>query len=101
MSKYPLEWGWHDQPDAAKTSATDPPRETLVGRRPREDGNLDIAAWGDRVCANHPSKGGQTGAYVVKRRILCRDCAVKALGFENLPSNEQTDAIKPYCLRPG
>jgi hypothetical protein len=86
MSKYPLEWGWHDQPEAT--------------RKPREDGDVDVAAWGDRLCARHPKKSGQTGAYEVGREILCRNCAVKKLGFENLPSDEQTEAIRPYCLDP-
>ena len=100
MSKYPLEWGWHDQLEATKTSATDNPRETLLGRRRREDGDTDVAAWGDRLCVNHPKKSGQTGAYEIRGLIFCRNCAVKKLGFENLPSDEQTEAIRPYCLEP-
>jgi hypothetical protein len=101
MSKYPLEWGWHDQPETTKTSATsDSVRETLLGRKPREDGEVDIAAVGDRLCVNHPKKSGQTGAYEIRGLIFCRDCAVKKLGFENLPSDEQTKAMIPWCLDP-
>ena len=99
MSKYPLEWGWHHQPDLEKTSATPSRRETLLGHRPQED-DVQEAALGDRLCVNHPRKNGMTGAYVVEGRILCRNCAVKKLGFEDLPSDEQTQAMKRWCLEP-
>jgi hypothetical protein len=100
MSKYPLEWGWHTAQDTDSSAPTNAARETLLGRKPQQEGDVQEAALGDRLCVNHPRKNGKTGMYVVKRRILCRDCAVKELGFENMPSNEQTDAIRPYCLQP-
>ena len=74
--------------------------ETGLGRKPKEEGDFDVAAKGDCLCANHPRKSGQTGAYEVEGRILCRDCAVKQLGFEDMPSNEQTKAMTPWCLTP-
>jgi hypothetical protein len=100
MSKYPLEWGW-EQPQHTDIYATaDSPRETLLGRKPRPEDDIHEAAWGDRLCVNHPRKSGQTGAYEVNGRILCRDCAVKKLGFESLPSDEQTAAMQRWCLEP-
>jgi|tagenome__1003787_1003787.scaffolds.fasta_scaffold19706655_2 hypothetical protein len=99
MSKYPLEWGWHHQPDDEETSVTSSPRETLLGHQPKED-DVHDAAWGDRRCANHPKKSGQTGAYEVEGRILCRDCAVKCLGIGDEPSNEQYKVLIPYELKP-
>jgi hypothetical protein len=99
MSRYPLEWGW--EPQATETSATsDSPRETFLGRKPRQEDDVHDVAWGDRLCARHPRKEGKTGAYEVTREILCRDCAVKKLGFENLPSDQQTAYMRPYCLDP-
>lgn len=100
MSKYPLEWGWHTAQDTDSSAPTDAARETILGRKPQQDDNVQEAALGDRLCANHARKNGKTGAYVVKRRILCRDCAVKELGFEDLPSDEQTEAMKRWCLEP-
>ncbi|HLG45931.1 MAG TPA: hypothetical protein VKY24_06795 [Reyranella sp.] len=92
MSKYPLEWGWHTAQDTDSSAPTNAARETLLGRKPQQEGDVQEAALGDRLCVNHPRKNGKTG--------MCRDCAVKELGFENMPSNEQTDAIRPYCLQP-
>lgn len=93
MSRYPLEWGWEQPQDTETSATTDSPRETLLGRKPRQEDDVHDAAWGDRLCANHPRKSGQTGAYDVENQILCRNCAVKKLGFENLPSDEQTVAM--------
>lgn len=99
MSRYPLEWGW-EQPQATEASATtDSPRETLLGRKPRQEDDVYDAAWGDRRCVNHPKKSGQTGAYEVEGRILCRDCAVKSLGIGDEPRNEQYKTLIPYELK--
>jgi hypothetical protein len=101
MSRYPLEWGWHtDEPTQVSAKSEPSSVEASPGRKPKEEGDFDVAAKGDRLCANHPRKSGQTGAYEVEGRILCRDCAVKRLGFEDMPSNEQTVAMVPWCLRP-
>lgn len=102
MSKYPLEWGWHDQPEATKTSATDSPRETLLGRKARE-GEQDVAqAWGDLKCQGYCASGGDsgtTGAYRVEGKILCWKCAVKRLGVENAPGREQSETLEPFILK--
>ena len=101
MSKYPLEWGWHHQPELEKASATPAsPRETLLGRKPRQEDDVQEAAVGDRLCVNHPRKNGMTATHSVGGQNLCRNCAVKKLGFEDLPSDEQTQAMKRWCLEP-
>jgi hypothetical protein len=105
MSKYPLEWGW-ETPETTRISTTEmsTPRETLPGRRPKEDGDIDIASshWGDRKCQGYCASGGDsgtTGAYEISRRIYCRKCAVKKLGIEDEPSNEQNDTLERYELK--
>jgi hypothetical protein len=102
MSKYPLEWGWHHQPELEKTSSIPTsPKATLLGRKSREDGDVDIAATGDLRCEACPKGGswGTTGSYNVEDRILCRACAVKQLGVGNEPSNEQYKALRPFELK--
>ena len=99
MSTYPLEWGWHHQPEATKTSATSgPPRETLLGRKPREAGDELAQAWGDLRC-QRCTDPGMTGAYRVEGKILCWRCAVKSLGVENAPGREQSETLAPLILK--
>jgi len=64
------------------------------------DGDTQVAQHlGDRLCVNHPRKSYVTGMYSVSGRILCKDCAVKKLGFGDLPSTEVGPAMRPYLLR--
>ena len=72
----------------------------FFGRKPKQEGDVQEVAWGDRLCVNHPKKSGQTGAYEVEGRILCRNCAVKCLGIGDEPSNEQYKTLEPYELKP-
>ena len=102
--QYPLEWGW-ETPDTTKVSTTDmpTPRETLLGRRPKEDTDVDIASshWGDLKCQGYCASGGDsgtTGAYRVEGKILCWKCAVKRLGVENAPGREQSETLEPFIL---
>jgi hypothetical protein len=39
---------------------------------------------------------GMTGMYIVSGRRLCRDCAVKFLGIQNLPAAEQTKILQNF-----
>jgi hypothetical protein len=65
-----------------------------------EDGAIQLAAAGDLKCTGGYCRSGgtygTTAMYIVNRKPVCRDCAVKLLGFENLPARERTDALKPY-----
>src|SRR5262249_20287795 len=74
------------QHTAQDTDSSAPPnvaRETLIGRKPQQDGDVQEAAWGDRLCVNHPRKNGKTGTHEIGEQIYCRDCAVKCLGIED------------------
>ena len=44
---------------------------------------------------------GNDRQYEVERRILCRNCAVKRLGAEDLPEVEKIRTLMPYLLPPG
>jgi hypothetical protein len=102
MSKYPLEWGWHHQPEVEENStAPASPRETLLGGKPREN-DVHDAASGDRKCQGYCADGGDwgtTGAYEIRRRIYCKKCAVKKLGIEDEPGDEQNRTLKWYELQ--
>ncbi|MFI5001287.1 MAG: hypothetical protein ACHQK9_15525 [Reyranellales bacterium] len=96
MTKYPLEWGW-EQSDTPNTSTVSEwkPKPTLLSG----DGT-ELAAVGDLRCEACPSGGtwGTTGAYKVENTIMCRECAVKRLGIENLPGSEQNKILKNFEL---
>jgi hypothetical protein len=55
-------------------------------------------------CEGFPSgchSGGNFGAnanYTVSGRNLCRECAVKMLGFENEPESEKIEVLRLYPL---
>lgn len=63
---------------------------------------MEPVAMGDRKCQGCGAgrASGQTGAFQVTGRILCRNCAVKKLGLENETSKEQTLGIAPFSLDP-
>ena len=100
MINYPLEWGWHTPQDTDTSAPTNAPRRTLLGRKPQQEDEVQEAALGDRLCVNHPRRNGKTATHSVEGLNLCRDCAVKQLGFEDMPSDEQTLAMKRWCLEP-
>lgn len=101
MTKYPLEWGW-DQPDTSKSSTSSEwkPRATLLGSN---GSDINVAAVGDLKCqGGECSQGGTwgtTGAYDYNGKILCRDCAVKARGIEDLPGGQQDKILKRIELQ--
>jgi hypothetical protein len=103
MSKeYPLEWGWHTSPEPNTSSPSDwKPRSTLLGRKPDEGGDVDIAATGDLQCEACPSGGswGATAMYEIYGRKMCRSCAVKELGIGDLPGAEQIKYLEPFLIK--
>ena len=107
-SAYPLEWGWHTDPKANTSSASEwKPKPTLIGGTTSSaaaDGDgTKVAAWGDLKCQGVCSQGGSRGTtamYHMEERNLCANCAVKAAGAENLPSDEQVRILQPFLLRP-
>jgi len=58
-------------------------------------------AAGDLRCEACPRGGsyGTTGAYRVGGQTLCSQCAVKRLGYGDLPSSELPRALEPYILK--
>lgn len=101
MPKYPLEWGWHTDPETnpEPTPAETPPPKTGW---PTLLNSVTPIAWGDRKCQAYCSAGGDsgtTGAYVIDGRIHCFKCAIKKLGVENEPPAEQIETLRPRELK--
>lgn len=46
-----------------------------------------------------PKIESRGGAYEIGRRIYCRKCAVKKMGVEDEPSNEQNKALERFELK--
>lgn len=108
MAKYPLEWGW-DQSDAPSSSTASDwkPKPTLLsGADPEsigDDAKIELAAAGDLRCqgvCNQGGSWGKTGMYSIRGRNLCSECAVKEIGAENLPADEQVRILRPFILMP-
>lgn len=99
MTKYPLEWGWEQAPHNSSGAPAETPRETLLGRM--GNGDVQVAAAGDLRCEVCPRGGswGTTGSYVIGRTVMCRECAVKRLGIEELPGSEQNEYLKNFELQ--
>jgi hypothetical protein len=68
----------------------------------QDPGAIQPVAGGDLRCKGFNCKNGgsfgTTGAWVIERRKVCRDCAVKILGIGQLPSTEQTEILQPFEL---
>ena len=64
---------------------------------------IQPVAGGDLRCKGFNCKSGgsfgTTGGWIVEGRKVCRACAVKMLGIEQLPSTEQTEILQPFELR--
>lgn len=92
LQKYNPDW---------ETESRVPPKSPGAGQWTGESG-IDIAARGDLPCQGCPSGGsyGTTGMYRVEGKILCHDCAVKAIGAENESAAEKTRALKPFLWGP-
>jgi hypothetical protein len=98
MTKNILEWGWHTSTPTSSSSTSDwKPATTLLGRT--ED-SVDIAAAGDLRCVGGSCASGgdygATAAYRVNNTPLCRKCAVRRLGIEDEPSNEQYETLRNF-----
>src|SRR5262245_35802367 len=108
MSTYPLEWGWHTNPTSNTSSSSEwKPKPTLIGgTKPTTTDDSDgtkVAAWGDLKCQGVCREGGSRGTtamYNIGNRNLCADCAAKAAGAENLPSDEKVLILRPFLLMP-
>jgi len=77
---------------------------TPAGQRPTS-GNAQTAAVGDLRCDGFSAgcqmggSRGTTATHRVSGRNLCTSCAIKMLGFEELPSVERVKSLAPYILR--
>ena len=88
MTNYPLEWGWH----------------TSSSSKSAKEGDTNVAAWGDRKCEGCAGGGdyGTTATHIFDRvGKLCRKCALKHMGAEDLPDDEQIKMLRPFELKPG
>ena len=88
MTNYPLEWGWH----------------TSSSSKSAKEGDTDVAAWGDLkcqggVCASGGDFGTTATHHFDRAGNLCRKCAIKHMGAEDLPSDEQNEMLKPYEIK--
>jgi hypothetical protein len=67
------------------------------------DGSYQIAAVGDLKCSGGDCRTGgtygTTAMYNVGGRLLCRECAVKALNLGSLPGGEQNKRLDPYLIQ--
>ena len=65
--------------------------------------NIVLAAGGDLKCVgSHCASGGdrgKTGAYFIRGRILCSNCAVKELGIQDEPGGVRIEILRPFELR--
>jgi hypothetical protein len=100
MTKNILEWGWHTSTPTSSSSTSDwKPATTLLGGT---KDNVDIAARGDLRCSGRDCASGgdygATAAYRVNNTPLCLKCAVKRLGIEDEPSNEQYKTLQRFEL---
>jgi hypothetical protein len=95
---------WFVQPPANVDSQlrTDQPRLALDQRAatttPFSESDTGLA---QPISCQGPtcSQGGSfgtTGMYIVSGRTLCRDCAVKFLGIQDLPATEQTKILRNF-----
>jgi hypothetical protein len=67
--------------------------------------SIQVAGAGDLRCEGFSAgcqSGGSYGTsamYRIRGLNLCRNCAVKILGIENAPSNEQVDTLDPFSIQ--
>lgn len=66
------------------------------------DPNVVPAAQGDLRCemCGAGKASGTTGAFVINGKVQCPKCAVKSLGYTDVPSSELPDLMYRYLLRP-
>lgn len=92
LQKYNPDWD---------TEARVPPKNPGGGQW-TSGGEIEIAARGDLPCQGCPSSGsyGTTGMYRAEGKILCHDCAVKAIGAGDEPAAEKIRMLRPFLLKP-
>lgn len=99
MTNNILEWGWHTSIPTSSTASDWKPANTLLSGA---NATVELAAAGDLKCQGVCGQGGSygtTAAYNVENKSVCRSCAVKRLGIEGLPGNEQDRILKNFELR--
>jgi len=77
---------WIDDLSVTGAAQAEPERVQVAG--PRCDGFSGGCSMGGSF--------GTTGMYTIQGKRLCRSCAVKILGVENLPYDEQKITLRPF-----
>ncbi len=79
-----------------------PPKNPGAGEWATDGSDIEIAARGDLPCQACPSGGsyGTTGMCRIEGKILCHDCALKAVGAESEPASEKMQTLRPYLIGP-
>jgi HK97 family phage portal protein len=65
------------------------------------DDEFQVAARGDIPCQGYCQSGGSHGTaamYRILGRDVCRNCAVKMMGLEDLTGSEQTKELERYLI---
>jgi hypothetical protein len=80
--------------------AVPPPWVSYSNVPGRQDGSVQVVAAGDIPCQGCQSGGsyGSTGMYLINGKVLCNDCAVKALGIQNENAAEKVRTLHPFLL---
>lgn len=91
LAKYGTAW---------ETEARVPAHNPGGGEWTNDGGEVEVAAAGDQKCQTCPSGGsyGATGMFRMEGKIRCWDCAIKAAGAQDLPSDEKIKILEPYLL---
>jgi hypothetical protein len=101
------EWDWPISIDSSPTVTTGwEVLPTLLGGADPQSKDAavgaKIAAYGDLRCQALCLSGGDygtTATHRAERTNMCRKCAVKRLGIENLPTGEQNEILEKFELR--
>ena len=107
MKTDPREWGWPISATASPSVAEEwKAKPTLLGGADAQtiDAAHDtkVAAHGDLRCQAICATGGDYGTSATHRAEMtnmCRKCAVKRLGIENLPTSEQNEILERFEIK--
>jgi len=91
LAKYGAAW---------ETEARVPAHNPGGGEWTSDGGEIEVAAAGDQKCQACSSGGsyGTNGMARVNGKIRCWDCAIKAIGAQGLPGDEQIRMLEPFLL---
>ena len=101
------EWDWPISIDLSPAVAEGWKAEPtlLGGANPQSrDAAVDakVAAYGDLRCQAVCASGGDygtTATHRAERTNMCRKCAVKRLGIENMPAGEQDEILDRFEIK--